>query len=673
MLTSLNFKKEILNILTKKYNNMKFTKLKSLSQFVNENIQNQKFVVSYAGRFQPFHKGHYDIYKQLVDKFGKENVYIVTADLSQSQKGKGDYDEKNFLSFNDKKTVMTTMYNIPASKIVKVVNTYSPKELTAMFDKSTSCIYVVGGKDAERLAKGKYYEMYNDETDMLGYMDKGYIYVQENNADVNISATEVRAAFRNTDTSQHDKEQFFKQIYGKFNASIFNLLYSKLNSVNEKPANENAELYPKGWKELDGIMWRMTPEKIKQALEGYDKIEEGGAFGHLEHIYDDYTLTFKQLKELVNLTLSNKLESAVEKTDGQALAISYKNGKLITARNKSEYKNFGENAADKSAIEQKFAGRGAISDAYMYAFNDLETAISKLPKKEVDDIFKEGKCFMHLEVMYIPTTNTVPYNVNLLVFHNVTEYDATGEPIGASRAQSDKLAKMIQNINQDVQKTFKIQGSPYIELRAGVNFDKENTYYINKITELQKKWGLSEENTLFDFYKKEWTARINDLGITLTTEQLDGLLNRWIAGDKSYRVNAVTFPTLSVLSWVQEFEKTGAIKMNTEIKRTIDTLFIEVAMTVIKSLQTFLAANPEESANSLKKELTQAMKDIENSGDEGAISKMKKHLERLNMVGGMDAVFPSEGIVFNYNGKLYKLTGVFADVHQIISTLKYKK
>jgi len=39
----------------------------------------KKIVVVYAGRFQPFHKGHYVTYQKLVSKFGAGNVYIGTS------------------------------------------------------------------------------------------------------------------------------------------------------------------------------------------------------------------------------------------------------------------------------------------------------------------------------------------------------------------------------------------------------------------------------------------------------------------------------------------------------------------------------------------------------------------------------------------------------------------
>jgi hypothetical protein len=46
-------------------------------------------------------------------------------------------------------------------------------------------------------------------------------------------------------------------------------------------------------------------------------------------------------------------------------------------------------------------------------------------------------------------------------------------------------------------------------------------------------------------------------------------------------------------------------------------------------------------------------------------------MQKLNALGGDDMIFPAEGVCFNYKGKLYKLTGTFAPVNQILGALKY--
>jgi len=50
---------------------------------------------------------------------------------------------------------------------------------------------------------------------------------------------------------------------------------------------------------------------------------------------------------------------------------------------------------------------------------------------------------------------------------------------------------------------------------------------------------------------------------------------------------------------------------------------------------------------------------------------LKRELQRLKDIGGMNTIVPTEGIVFTYNGKLYKLTGAFAPINQILGYLKF--
>ena len=71
---------------------------------------------------------------------------------------------------------------------------------------------------------------------------------------------------------------------------------------------------------------------------------EGGAYGHMAHPFDDMDLTFSDLKDIISKALNGDLGVVREKTDGQALAISWKNGRLIAARNKGHLQNAGANA-----------------------------------------------------------------------------------------------------------------------------------------------------------------------------------------------------------------------------------------------------------------------------------------------------------------------------------------
>ena len=89
-------------------------------------------------------------------------------------------------------------------------------------------------------------------------------------------------------------------------------------------------------------------------------VNEGGAYGHLSHPYEDSELTFGDMKEICNLTINGLFTTdnmVAEKTDGQNLMVCWKDNRLVAARNSSHVKNRGEGALTKEEISD-FLGKG---------------------------------------------------------------------------------------------------------------------------------------------------------------------------------------------------------------------------------------------------------------------------------------------------------------------------
>ena len=66
---------------------------------------------------------------------------------------------------------------------------------------------------------------------------------------------------------------------------------------------------------------------------------EGGASGHMSHPFDDKGLTFGDFKNIVDAGLRGELnfeEEPTEKTDGQNLWATIKDGEVRFARNKGD-------------------------------------------------------------------------------------------------------------------------------------------------------------------------------------------------------------------------------------------------------------------------------------------------------------------------------------------------
>ena len=73
----------------------------------------------------------------------------------------------------------------------------------------------------------------------------------------------------------------------------------------------------------------------------------------------------------------------------------------------------------------------------------------------------------------------------------------------------------------------------------------------------------------------------------------------------------------------------------------------------------------------IKKDLNKAITKVRNAKDPSQLDMLKTQLDRLNALGGFKSIIPSEGVTFVYKGKLYKYTGAFAPVNQILGLLRF--
>jgi len=180
-------------------------------------------IVCYSGRFQPFHINHYKAYVELVNKFGKKNVYIATSNKVDN--------ESSPFNFNEKQQMINTAFKIPKSNIVQVKSPYAPKEVLEKFDpESTTYIAAVGEKDSQRLVDRKYFDSYSDANDYEGYANKGYVYIiklqtMKFNGKL-ISGTEIRNIFKTN--KDETKRKLFNLLYTKYNEKLYNLIAGKL-------------------------------------------------------------------------------------------------------------------------------------------------------------------------------------------------------------------------------------------------------------------------------------------------------------------------------------------------------------------------------------------------------------------------------------------------------------
>jgi len=415
-------------------------------------------------------------------------------------------------------------------------------------------------------------------------------------------------------------------------------------------------------------------------------ILEGGAYGHMAHPFDDKELTFGDLKKIIELGLGGQLnreDNVTEKLDGQNIMVSFKDGKLIAARNKGHIKNGGKTALDKKGIASKFKGRGSIRNAFVFAMNDLEKAIKSLSDKQRDKIFNNGYNFMNLEVMYPSSANVIDYDVTQLIFHGALIYDDKGNVKGEVPGSGRILAGMIQQRNQNIQKKYSIGKPVFLDVPKHQDFGKMKDKFLGRLNKLKAEYGLKDNDTLGLYHQMWWEHKIYQTfgSKNLSGKLVQGLVKRWAFFDKSYSVADIKKDMKrfieanpkkkNITQEILDFDKTNHKQQVKKNMKPFEELFFEVGAEILKNVKGFISANPKKSVQGVVKRLDKAINVVKSGGDVKKLKVLKQQLDKLNAIGGTKSIVPSEGLVFKYKGKTYKFTGAFAPINQITGLIYF--
>lgn len=413
-------------------------------------------------------------------------------------------------------------------------------------------------------------------------------------------------------------------------------------------------------------------------------LSEGGAAGHLVHPYEDMELSFDDIKNIIDLTLSGKVSYAQEKLDGQNLMVTYKDGELRAARNKTHLKNFGEQSLKIDDVKKTFEGRGPIQTAFVESMNDLEAAIGKLSPQQKEEFFEDGKRFISLEVLYPDTANVIPYGVTQLRLHHFKEYDEAGNVVDEDTDGIRALQTALDQYKATQQKTFQVRTTDLATIKQDNDYANQKRYFDEMVNSLKGEFNLKDNQTIGDYNRAWWSDYIKDkakeYNYTIPEEVLNNLITRWADSDKSLNIRNLTakIDNPEFTSWVQTFDKGDYSNIKKKALEPVETLFLQLGVRVLKNIEGLIAANPDQSIRQIKQDLAKSIQNIKQAAETGQLQSkknplafLKQQLKRLEDIGGFEAIMPTEGVVFKHGGKLYKLTGAFAPINQIIGYMKF--
>ena len=104
----------------------------------------------------------------------------------------------------------------------------------------------------------------------------------------------------------------------------------------------------------------------------------------------------------------------------------------------------------------------------------------------------------------------------------------------------------------------------------------------------------------------------------------------------------------------------------------LNALFLRLGTIILKDVGN-LVDNKEKAKLEIKNRLLEKIKEVEKGNDKEAIDKLNIEMNRLKLVDWQNNIPSTEGIIFIYNGKQYKLTGIFSPINFILGINKYNR
>ena len=668
-----------------------------VKKITEEDAKIKKVIAIYPGRFQPFGPHHKAQYKYLKKRF--DNVYIATSNKS----GGNRYP----MSFNEKKRHMIKM-GIPSSAIKMENQPYIPKGILNKEDgNTTAVIFGIGEKDQGRLSGGKYFKKYGQNYNSLkGFDHHGYTiklpHTSISVAGIELSGTTIRKLLGSDKFDIKSKEKFFKSMFGYFNSKSFDqfttafkeeikldieigdtILVGKFKNkrmvVKDIGADKHGMPTVNGRK-VTTFRYVKEPNAFKEQKE---LLLMGGAYGHMAHPFDDYGLTFGEMKDIIDLGLQGKLdkeESVTEKLDGQNIMISAIDGKARAARNKGDLKRGGMSL---KAVKAKFSNHlPSVRDAFVFAVRDIALSIEKMSKKDQDALFANGKNWANIEIIYPENKNVIDYDgAATIVFHGILKYNEAWIPSGMVKSGGSRLSTIINTVNKGIKTKFAFKGPNVLKMHKVKNYTATKSKYTSSLSRLQNIYKLKDSDELSLWHQHYWLeyilagANSTDF-MNITDNVLYPLMKRWAFSDKSYKmteINKLKEDHPEFVDWVRSTEKMDHVNMLKANMRPFEEIFFGVGAEILANASNFLSVSPDLTVQKLRSDLDKASKAIKAKKDFSNLSKLQTQLRKLKAMPDISTAAPTEGLVFKYNGKVYKFTGFFAPINQIIGLQKFSR
>jgi len=408
----------------------------------------------------------------------------------------------------------------------------------------------------------------------------------------------------------------------------------------------------------------------------------GALAGHMDHLYDNPSLTFSKIKEIFQAAATGELKGT-EKTDGQNLYISYsvKDGKAKAARNKGNIK---EGGLDATGLAKKFSGHSnpQLVLTFTEAFRAFEKAAKSFPPESQINMFgPDANIFYNAEIQDPRSSNVINYDTKNLVIHRSGHAEFDRESAEITDRDVSRNASMLETALAGIQDQLAMEDYGVqvnaIRVLEALDDHRHLDTALQRLEEVLNKEGISDNQTIADFL----ISRVDNIirhQIKLPVNAQEELLRRIMKQPSTIKKgkNASLTTVLSTLS-KDDQETINAVRQLVDdakviLKTAIDPIediIHDFSVEMLRGLESAFILDNEKEVDRLKAEVGDAIDALQQSGSEAGMKILQQQMRKLKDIENVSTA--TEGFVFDYDGHTYKFTGNFAPANQILGLFKY--
>lgn len=389
----------------------------------------------------------------------------------------------------------------------------------------------------------------------------------------------------------------------------------------------------------------------------YELVTEGGMGGHMAHPIDYDDLTFGDLIDMIEQLFSGQITELKEKLDGTNIQATVNtSGEVVFIRNKGDL-NSEKGGMSVNDMAKKWADKPAVAKNYVKAGEVINKIFTKIPVKYFNPN-TDTKVVVNCECISAGQTNVMLYERDRVAFHGTATYklkNGKWELLNETEGEPQEIRKAADGIEEALPR-------PKLVIKNVELAKQESSKAVTRLEILMNDNAVNEKSTIGDY------KRIRYDEIAPSWAKNDDCFNRIINKDKSknLRILKKDYPELPA------YEKSKDAKnLYRDIMEPLDTLFSQIGNALISLLDGFTNADDSDKVISmLQAELESDKEYVEREGTDEMKDVMTRSLQRLSKLN--NRLNATEGVVFQYKGKLMKMTGAFSALNQLLG-IKFMK